>query len=436
MRTIRVTAAALVATLSLACSKSDPPGSPPGDAPVPPPEDPPVVHPLEEGQFRIVTWNIRFFPEPGTDVDRTADYLVALDADVVGVQEIADRSALASLLADVNARLAELPPAGNRPIRSYDFVLAASGGHGGQYVGFIYDANAVDLSAIETLRRLQMNPDLRPALYTRATSLRGGTDFQVIVVHNDSGTDDRDYQNRLRFLDSLNVELADRRPADADIVVLGDLNDFQFSSALQTLKGGVLTNLIDILVPNDQYTYIFDGNSQVLDHILISQGLVNRLTGIDIVHANAEYEASVIQSDHDPAVAQFDFPLLTNGDGCYLVALFGTPYTGPATVVSMGESGYSSGRFRADKWGRTFDLPADACYEVHGTDDKDVILGDNGNDTLYGYAGDDVLVGQKGDDVFIGGPGADQFNGNDGIDEVLDYEPGVDFCDNIEIGCG
>ena len=39
------------------------------------------------------------------------------------------------------------------------------------------------------------------------------------------------------------------------------------------LKGGVLHNLMDDLVPAERYSYVFEGNSQVLDQILVSNGL-------------------------------------------------------------------------------------------------------------------------------------------------------------------
>ncbi|MFZ2615297.1 MAG: hypothetical protein WA077_04855, partial [Anaerolineae bacterium] len=54
----------------------------------------------------------------------------------------------------------------------------------------------------------------------------------------------------------------------ANIVALGDFNDFQFSTPLAILKGGVLTDLITGLPTAEQYSYVYDGNSQVLDHIL------------------------------------------------------------------------------------------------------------------------------------------------------------------------
>ncbi len=55
---------------------------------------------------------------------------------------------------------------------------------------------------------------------------------------------------------------------------LGDFNDFEFSETLSILQGGVLENLVLTLRRPERYTYVFEGNSQVLDQILASQQAV------------------------------------------------------------------------------------------------------------------------------------------------------------------
>ena len=223
--------------------------------------------------------------------------------------------------------------------------------------------------------------------------------------------------------------------ANANVMVMGDLNDFTFSAPIQTLAGNELTNLVSTLPANDQYTFIFDGNSQVLDHILVSNNLLNTLTGVDIVHMNAETDTDLRFTDHDPVVAQFTFAFATNEDGCFVVALDGSPFTGAASIVEIGEPGYNGGRFRAGRWGQAQGFGNDTCYEVHGTNNSEIIIGGLDDDTIFGYDGSDLLLGLFGDDTFIGGAGADLINGNNGTDEILDYEPGVDFCFNVELGC-
>ncbi|MCC5639939.1 cadherin-like domain-containing protein [Nostoc sp. CHAB 5844] len=93
---------------------------------------------------------------------------------------------------------------------------------------------------------------------------------------------------------------------NANVVVLGDLNDFEFSNPVNTIESAGLTSLIETLPANERYTYNFEGNAQVLDHILASQNLVNNLDGYDVVHINSEFIDQV--SDHDPVVARFNLP--------------------------------------------------------------------------------------------------------------------------------
>jgi predicted extracellular nuclease len=92
--------------------------------------------------------------------------------------------------------------------------------------------------------------------------------------------------------------------ANANVIVLGDLNDFEFSETLAILEGGVLDNLVLSLRRPERYTYVFEGNSQVLDHILASRKLYRTLSAYDVVHVNAEFADQA--SDHDPQVARFE----------------------------------------------------------------------------------------------------------------------------------
>jgi len=103
--------------------------------------------------------------------------------------------------------------------------------------------------------------------------------------------------------------------ANSSIVVLGDLNDFEFSDTLTVLKdGNVLVDLADTLPVNERYSYVFEGNSQVLDHTLASNALAGFANPqVDIVHANAEFAAQT--SDHDPDVVRFTLPKAGDVDG-------------------------------------------------------------------------------------------------------------------------
>jgi uncharacterized protein len=94
----------------------------------------------------------------------------------------------------------------------------------------------------------------------------------------------------------------------ADVVVLGDLNDFPWSDAVETVQGDLLTNLVSGLPAAERYSYVFEGNSQALDHVLVSDHLVDHAApAYDVVHVNAEFADQA--SDHDPSVARLSMPV-------------------------------------------------------------------------------------------------------------------------------
>jgi predicted extracellular nuclease len=111
---------------------------------------------------------------------------------------------------------------------------------------------------------------------------------------------------------------------EALVVVAGDLNDFPFGEPgegldhpLAILEGGAgevaLTNLINEEKAAERYTFVFDGNSQVLDHILLSPALLGRWVAVDILHFNAGFPQTLADdpsttlgsADHDPVEARF-----------------------------------------------------------------------------------------------------------------------------------
>jgi uncharacterized protein len=177
-----------------------------------------------------------------------------------------------------------------------------------------------------------------------------------------------------------------------NIAVLGDFNGFYFETALQTLTaGGVLTNLNALLSVEERYSYLFEGNLQQIDNILVTGGLV---TGAryDAVHINSENPVIAGRpTDHDPQIT----------------ALFLAP-------VYNGTAGDDS-----------FAAPIVAAYQIYGNDGndtltgnalQDLILGGLGNDVLDGAGGNDVIVAGDGDDRIIGGTGTNELYGGSGND--------------------
>jgi predicted extracellular nuclease len=117
---------------------------------------------------------------------------------------------------------------------------------------------------------------------------------------------------------------------DADrhalVMVAGDLNDFQFAEPgeghdhpLAILEGSGsevrLSNLLLLEKEAETYTYVYDGNSQVLDHMLVSPALYDCFLAVDVLHFNAGFPdvlgwdptITLRASDHDPLEGRFRF---------------------------------------------------------------------------------------------------------------------------------
>lgn len=92
----------------------------------------------------------------------------------------------------------------------------------------------------------------------------------------------------------------------AQIVVLGDLNDFYTGAAVDALKSATgLFHPYEWLPPLERYSYLFNGAAQVLDHVLVTPNLATQLALVQILHLNADAptgDSPLAHSDHDPVV--------------------------------------------------------------------------------------------------------------------------------------
>lgn len=270
--------------------------------------------------------------------------------DVVALQEVQDNDGSAKTrvkAADATLRLLveRIAALGSVRYRFIDHPYIGGGTSGGQpggniRVAFLYNPARVDLvpdslATVTDPRDQRTNPNnpffdgrLPLAAVFRPRAPGGPT---VTVVNNhfnskrgsrplfgevqpfterqedpsvNSGVEQRRRQARA-VRDFVARRLAASR--GAHIVVLGDFNEFEFVSPLKILEER-LRNLTNDLPPDERYTYIFEGNAQSLDHILVSPSL-RASAEVDIVHVNAEFaETAARASDHDPVVVRLRLP--------------------------------------------------------------------------------------------------------------------------------
>lgn len=197
-------------------------------------------------------------------------------------------------------------------------------------------------------------------------------------------------------------------------VVLGDVNDYQFFPTTKVLEGtfdlvnpqasvnqdvpgqlvpGVQTlfSTLDSLSANDRYSYVFEGNSQVLDQMLLSASAKDRAQ-FDVVHMNAEFSDQI--SDHDPSV------LAVLSQRTQKVATEGADLIDAARFTQV--------------FGTASNLDGADLLSALGGDDT--VRAGSGNDEVNGGSGNDDLDGGSGDDTLIGGAGNDRLAGGTGVD--------------------
>lgn len=187
----------------------------------------------------------------------------------------------------------------------------------------------------------------RPPLMLRASMADPKTDepfaFTVIVNHLKSflGYNDPKRKDAVRLKKRLQAEflaklVETRQKADPNerMILLGDFNAYQFSDGIVDVVGTIkgtpaakdavlnpsddlvnpdLVNLVDLITEKQRYSYNYDGNGQVLDHMIVTANLVPYVGGFGYARVNADFPESYRSdaarperySDHDAAIGYF-----------------------------------------------------------------------------------------------------------------------------------
>lgn len=121
----------------------------------------------------------------------------------------------------------------------------------------------------------------------------------------DTGSEDKRIQISLLVQDFIREVMNDNDAAN--IVSVGDFNAFQWEESMLVQEDMFLTNMVYDVPASDRYSYIYNGHSQVLDHIFVSNHLADQ-TITDQVKINADFtDMHGRTSDHDPVIIQIDF---------------------------------------------------------------------------------------------------------------------------------
>jgi endonuclease/exonuclease/phosphatase family metal-dependent hydrolase len=312
----------------------------------------------------VGTWNLENLFRPGSEsgpdteqdyeakLTALADTITALGPDVLAVQEVGDPAALGDLVAKLT------DPDG------WTVVLSAHPDVRGIRVGFltriepVATADVLDFPAL--LRPVQDGDapgDTSAAMGRGGLNLRiqvDGQSWDLVTVHLKSKLltfpggrfSPKDEGERARFAayalyrraaeattvrEHANTAL-DGPGQDRPLIVLGDLNDTPAAATTQLLYGPPgsqfgtdgfnqpdkgdawrLWNLAQQIPAEHRFSRIFEGQGELIDHILISHALLDRLvavdadiTGLASIGTNPNARRNKPGSDHAPLIAHFN----------------------------------------------------------------------------------------------------------------------------------
>jgi uncharacterized protein len=298
--------------------------------------------------------------------------------DIIGVEEMENLTTLQAVATKVNN---DAVAAGD-PNPNYQAYLEEGNDIGGIDSGFLVKTSRVNVIDVtqEGKDTTYIDPNNnqpallndRPPLILRATIQPStGLPFPVTVIVNHlrslSGVDDPADGNRVRtkrraqaeFLANL-IQARQSANPNEHIISVGDYNAFQFNDgygdSIGTIKGTPtpfdqvvlastdlvnpdLTDLVDLAPADQRYSFSFDGNAQELDHILVTQNVLDILSGLSYARNDADFPEIYRGdpnrperiSDHDMPVAYFVFP----------EANLSVVKTAPASVQTVAQFSYT-----------------------------------------------------------------------------------------------
>jgi predicted extracellular nuclease len=260
--------------------------------------------------------------------------------DVLALQEAESLAVLEDLAAELAA---------DDPALDYGAYLVEGNDVGGIDVGYLVREDRVRVDAVlqlaagETLSVDGSPLHDRPPLLLEGAFVAGGGElpFRTLALHMRSlgGIDDpqdgpRVRQKRLEQAQSVAAIVQDLQTTapDVGLAVLGDYNAFEFTDGYVDVVGQIAgsvepaDNLLsgpDLVDPDlgvltyalpagERYSFVFEGSAQTLDHALVTETLLDLVTGIGYGRGNADAARILLDdpatplrsSDHDGLVVR------------------------------------------------------------------------------------------------------------------------------------
>jgi hypothetical protein len=257
-------------------------------------------------------------------LDKLVAGIIALDADIVGVQEIENdildsdgnraHDTVLTLVEALNAAegdevwawVGEANHYNDYPVRNDIVYRVAS-------VTPVGDPVALADDAFDDTRPGDIEPLGRPPLaQTFKSNLpkTGKQPFTVVVNHFKSKgsscaaigdpdlLDGQGNCNLTRVAQShALLDFVELLAEDTSgVLVIGDLNSYAMEDPITALEDGGLANLVKMFEGPGAYSFVFDGQLGNLDTALATRSLLNRVSGLTVFHINAD-EPDILDYD-------------------------------------------------------------------------------------------------------------------------------------------
>jgi hypothetical protein len=286
-------------------------------------EMPKSLSPLEAEEFSVMTWNVEnlfdiLVPHPydpplprkakyDLDLTKVANTILAAGAPtIVALQEVEHLGILEDL-------------SEHELLSAFDYipVLIEGTDSRGIDVGYLVRGDQASVIDVQQHPAPEGITSRHPLLIQVEVETSGGTMSMTLINNHFTSMSGGELatEPRRSAQAAWNVSLLEdvlAEDSDAHIVILGDLNSYYDAKPIDLLREAGLRHVFEFLDPNERYTYIYQGASQALDHILVTPGLMDMLRRVEIFHTNADFppadpgDASPLhKSDHDPVIAVF-----------------------------------------------------------------------------------------------------------------------------------
>ena len=297
---------------------------------------PQPVRAKANGEVTVASLNLLNLRESSNDTKyaKLSLYIRQLlgSPDVVGVQEVYQQAALAKLATKISTDDSNV-------VYTAHVVQTANR----QAVGFLVRSGVTVKSGSPTEHgagetfvdpRDNSNDPVHDRLPLLLEASVGDLSFTVINIHNRSFIDVDDAARggwvrakRLAQAQSVAGLVQQQNVAGANVIVVGDFNDYQFTDGYVDVVGQIkghprpgrnllsgpdlvepnLCNLIDGMPAAEQYSYVYQGNAQALDHALVNRALSRHVVEMQYGRGNADAAGAnqinaanaLASSDHD-----------------------------------------------------------------------------------------------------------------------------------------